>query len=146
MRIANRFSIAVHILSLLGTFEGEAQTSEWMAGSIGVNPVIVRNVTGMLRRAGLINTQQGAAGAQIARPLKDITLLDVFKAVETEEKLFSMHENPNPACRVGSRIQSVLEAEFIASQEAMETRLSKTTMETVVRNLEKKAALETGKR
>jgi DNA-binding IscR family transcriptional regulator len=140
MRIANRFSIAVHILSLLGTFEGEAQTSEWMAGSIGVNAVVVRNVTGMLRRAGLISTQQGAAGARIARPLEEMTLLDVFKAVETEEKLFSMHENPNPACPIGSRIQTVLEAEFVASQEAMQTRLSRTTMETVMRNLEKKAA------
>lgn len=140
MRIANRFSIAVHILSLLGAFEGEAQTSEWMAGSIGVNPVIVRNITGMLRRAGLVNTQQGAAGARIARPLNEITLLDVFKAVETEEELFSMHENPNPACPIGSGIQTVLEAEFSAAQESMETRLSRTTIETVVRNLMKKAA------
>lgn len=140
MRIANRFSIAVHILSLLETFEGEDHTSEWMAGSIGVNPVIVRNVTGMLRRAGLVHTQQGSAGAQIARSLKEITLLDVFKAVETEEEIFSMPGNPNPTCPVGSSIQSVLEAEFSAAQEAMETRLSKTTMETVVRKLKKKAA------
>ncbi len=140
MRIANRFSIAVHILSLLETFEGEGHTSEWMAGSIGVNPVIVRNVTGMLRRSGLVNTQQGVAGAQIARPLKEVTLLDVFKAVETGEEIFSMHGNPNPACPVGSRIQSVLVAEFNAAQEALEIRLSKTTMETVVRSLKKKAA------
>lgn len=94
----------------------------------------------MLRRSGLVNTQQGVAGAQIARPLKEVTLLDVFKAVETGEEIFSMHGNPNPACPVGSRIQSVLVAEFNAAQEALEIRLSKTTMETVVRSLKKKAA------
>jgi DNA-binding IscR family transcriptional regulator len=140
MRVASRFSIAVHILSLLETFEGECPASEWMAGSIGVNAVIVRNITGMLRRAGLVYTQQGAAGAKIARPLKEITLLDVFKAVETGDEIFSMHENPNPNCPVGSGIQTVLETEFNAAQEAMETRLSKTTMEKVVRNLMKKSA------
>jgi DNA-binding IscR family transcriptional regulator len=140
MRIASRFSIAVHILSLLETFEGESHTSEWMAGSIGVNAVIVRNITGLLRRAELVYTQQGAAGAKIARPLEEITLLDVFKAVETEEEIFSMHENPNPNCSVGSSIQSVLETEFTAAQKALETQLSKTTMETVVRNLMKKNA------
>jgi DNA-binding IscR family transcriptional regulator len=140
MRVANRFSIAVHILSLLETFKSETPTSESMAGSIGVNAVIVRNVMGMLRRARLVNTQRGAAGAQIVRPLKEITLLDVFNAVETNDEIFSMHENPNPACPVGSSIQSVLEAEFSAAQEMLETRLSETTMETIVRNLKKKAA------
>jgi DNA-binding IscR family transcriptional regulator len=52
MRIANRFSIGVHILSLLGALRDAEHTSEWMAGSIGVNPVVVRNVTGMLGERG----------------------------------------------------------------------------------------------
>jgi DNA-binding IscR family transcriptional regulator len=139
MRIANRFSIAVHILSLLGTFEGEDLTSEWMAGSIGVNPVIVRNVTGMLRRAGLVTTQQGARGAQVARPFKKITLLDVLKAVETED-LFSLHPNPNPNCLVGSRIQNTLEMVYERAQGAMEAELKATTLDKVIENFKIKAA------
>ena len=139
MRIGNRFSIAVHILSLLGTSEGEAQTSEWMAGSIGVNPVIVRNVIGMLRRAGLVTTQQGAKGAHIARPLKKITLLDVFRAVETED-LFSFHPRPNPNCPVGAQIQSTLEDVYGRSQAAMEAELKATTLEKVVKSFSVKAA------
>jgi DNA-binding IscR family transcriptional regulator len=55
-----------------------------MAGSIGVNPVVVRNVTGMLKRAGLVRTQQGVAGTWLARPLSKVTLLDVYRAVEDE--------------------------------------------------------------
>jgi hypothetical protein len=54
VRIANRFSIAVHILSLLGALRDAAHTSAWTAGTVGVSPVVVRNVTGMLRRAGLV--------------------------------------------------------------------------------------------
>src|SRR5579884_4267870 len=98
MRIATRFSIAIHILTLLGFEEGESPTSEWMAGSIGVNPVVVRNILGMLRRAGLVHSQQGVAGARPSRPLDQITMLDVYRAVEEGGPLFAIHSHPNPAC------------------------------------------------
>lgn len=139
MRVANRFSIAVHILTLLGVSEGEDLTSEWMSGSIGVNPVIVRNVTGMLRRAGLVTTQQGARGARVVRPFKEITLLDVLRAVETED-LFSVHPNPNPNCPIGANIQSVLESVYDKAQGAMEAELNQTTMDEIVKNFKSKAA------
>ncbi len=105
MRIASRFAIGIHVLSLLGSNPEAENTSEWMAASIGVNPVIVRNVTGMLRRAGLVNTRQGVAGTQVARPLAEITLLDVYRAVEAvdEGELFAFHPNPNPRCPVGAQ-------------------------------------------
>ncbi len=135
MRIANRFSIAVHILSLLGAIEEEAHTSEWMAGSIGVNAVIVRNITGMLKRAGLVSTQQGVAGADLACPLNKISLLDVYRAVETADELFSVHPRPNPNCPIGAQIQGTLEFIFGEAQDAMEARLAKTTMAQVVREL-----------
>lgn len=135
MRVANRFSIAVHILSLLGALEDAEHTSEWMAGSIGVNPVIVRNVTGMLKRAGLVSTSQGVAGTHLTRPLTKITLLDVYRAVESEGDLFSIHPRPNPNCPVGSRIQETLEKAFEGAQDAMEARLAETSMQQVVREL-----------
>jgi Rrf2 family protein len=140
MRIANRFSIAIHILSLLATDEGTMQTSEWMAGSIGVNPVIVRNVMGMLRRSGLVITQQGAAGAKIARSLEEISLLDVFKAVEPKEEIFSIHPGANPNCAVGAQIQSTLEFFYGRAQQAMEEELKRTTLAQVVSNLAAQAA------
>jgi Rrf2 family protein len=137
MRIANRFSIAVHILSLLGTIEDAEHTSEWMAGSIGVNPVIVRKISGMLRRAGLVRTSQGVAGAQLARPLSDITLLDVYRAVEPDGALFSVHPRPHPKCEVGSKIQGTLEKVFGEAQDALEAKLAATTMQQLVREMSK---------
>lgn len=135
MRIASRFAIAVHILSLLGTFPEETLTSDWMAGRIGVNPVIVRNITGMLRRAGLVTTQQGAAGAFLARPLQQITMFDVYQAVEMQEELFSIHPRPNTNCPVGANIQGTLETVFTKAQQEMEAHLAETTMAKVVREL-----------
>ena len=137
MRIANRFSIGVHILSLLGMLRDAEHTSEWMAGSIGVNPVVVRNVVGMLRRAGLVRTQQGIAGTRLARPLSEMTLLDVYRAVEDEARLFSIHSRPNPKCPVGARIEETLSDIFAGAEGAMHTQLAETTLQQVVRRLGK---------
>ena len=139
MRIANRFSIGVHILSLLGARREAEPTSEWMAGSIGVNPVVVRNVTGMLKRAGLVRTQQGVAGASLARPLSEVTLLDVYRAVEDESSLFSVHPRPNPKCPVGARIEGTLRDVFAEAEDAMHAKLAGITLAEVVRRLGRSA-------
>ena len=139
MRIANRFSIGVHILSLLGARREVEPTSEWMAGSIGVNPVVVRNVTGMLKRAGLVRTQQGVAGASLARPLSEVTLLDVYRAVEDEASLFSIHPRPNPKCPVGARIEGTLRDVFAEAEDAMQAKLAGITLAEVVRRLGRSA-------
>src|SRR4029079_3118805 len=125
----NRFSIGVHILSLLGALRDAEHTSEWMAGSIGVNPVVVRNVSGMLRRAGLVRTQQGVAGTWLARPLSEITLLDVYRAVEDETSLFSVHPHPTPKCPVGARIEETLSDAFAEAEDAMHAKLAHITMQ-----------------
>jgi Rrf2 family protein len=140
MRTANRFAIAVHALTLLEGDVEQDYTSEYMAGSIGVNPVVVRNVLGMLRRAGLVRTQQGVPGAQLARDPSRITLLEVYRAVEPESELFSMHNRPNPNCPVGANIQASLEGVFSEAQASMEQRLAATTLADVVQSVKTAAA------
>jgi Rrf2 family protein len=132
MHIATRFSIAVHVLAIIGMDFAAAPTSEYMAESVGVNPVMVRNVTGMLRRAGLVSSSQGRAGTRLARRLDAITLLDVYRAVNAAEELFSMHQHPNLECPVGGNIERVLDGVLTEAQRAMEEKLGATTMESVV--------------
>jgi DNA-binding IscR family transcriptional regulator len=57
-----RFATAVHIMTLLAKSPQEWLTSEWIAGSINVNPVIVRKEISVLREAGLITSRQGKEG------------------------------------------------------------------------------------
>jgi len=135
MRTASRFAIAVHVLSLLGVSECGDLTSEGMADSIGVNPVIVRNITGMLRRAGIVRTRQGVPGMHLARPVSEITLLDVYRAVEDVGEIFALHSRPNPRCPVGGSIGPTLGKVFGEAQRAMESRLAGTTMADIVREL-----------
>ena len=88
--IASRFAVAVHILTLVATFDNKQLTSESMAESIGVNPVVVRTLLGKLRKAGLVRTRRGVAGAELVRPLEKIRLLDIYLAVNPEGELFSL--------------------------------------------------------
>ena len=103
-------------------------TSAFLAGSVGVNPVVVRNILGQLKTAGLVRVEAGVGGASLTRPLEEITLSDVFDAVEGCENLFHLHENPNPSCPVGCRIQEVLNKRLEAVQEVMRRELRSVTL------------------
>lgn len=123
MQFSSRLPIAVHILLAIVEFEGkEKTTSTFLAGSVNVNPVIIRNTLGQLKAAGLVTVKAGEGGASLAKEPKDITLMDVFDAVEKEEALFHFHENPNPECPVGKNVHTVLDNKLFAIQEAMRKR------------------------
>ena len=104
-----------------------------MAGSIQVNPVIIRNILRQLKAAGIVTVKRGSGGAAVARPLDEVTLLDVYRAVECVEdgELFHFHENPNPACPVGRNIHRVLDGKLNEVQKAMEDKLDSFTLEDV---------------
>ena len=127
MQISSRFTLAVHIFICLDTFKDEYKvTSDFLAGSTNVNPVIVRKILGQLKAAGLVEVARGLGGAAITRPLKEITFLDIYKAVECVDngELFHFHENPNEKCPVGSNIHSVLDDKLVQVQNAMEKELA----------------------
>ncbi|WP_055669522.1 Rrf2 family transcriptional regulator [Desnuesiella massiliensis] len=140
MKISSRFSVAVHTLSLLSIDKNNLCTSEWIAGSVNTNPVVIRRVLGQLKKAGLVNVRAGAGGAYLMKSLEDITLLDVYKAVEVveENQLFQIHEAPNVNCPVGANIQCVLETVLCRAQSAMEQILKESTMKDIVGDLIKK--------
>jgi DNA-binding IscR family transcriptional regulator len=130
MKISSRFSVAVHIVSLLAVNPSSLNTSEWIAGSVNTNPVIIRKLTGMLKKAGIVDVRAGAGGAFLLKSPDKISLLDIYIAVDVVEEgeLFSIHEQPNPACPVGANIQSVLMLILSKAQSAMEQVLAEITI------------------
>ncbi|MDO3413100.1 Rrf2 family transcriptional regulator [Saccharibacillus sp. CPCC 101409] len=133
MNISTKFPVAVHTLILLSVSEPGTATSEFIASSVNTNPVVIRRITGMLGRAGLVEARAGVAGSRLRRPLEDITLLDVYKAVNAvgEGELFAVHDSPNPNCEVGRNIQAAMNPIFIEAQRAMERVLENTTVAAV---------------
>lgn len=136
MQIGSKFTIGVHIITALDYFkEMDRVNSEFLAGSIGVNPVIVRTVISHLREAGIVQTQRGSSGAELTKRLDEITLYDVYKAVgsvDEEEGLFHFHEQPNPDCPVGRNMHKVLDRHLVDAQRAMEKSLKSTTLADIV--------------
>jgi Rrf2 family protein len=108
-----RFATAIHIMTLLAKSPQEWLTSEWIAGSISVNPVIVRKEISVLREAGLIASRQGKeGGSQLARNAEQISISEIYKAVKNTEVLGKKNQNPNPACSVGKEINIHLDHLF----------------------------------
>ena len=129
MQFSSRLTIATHILLCIEIFKDDYKvTSNFLAGSINVNPVIVRNILGLLSSAGIVEIKAGIGGASLAKSPDEITMLDVFKAVEKEEALFHFHENPNPHCPVGRNIHAILDRRLDAVQNAMEQQLQSVSL------------------
>jgi DNA-binding IscR family transcriptional regulator len=128
-QISTRFSIAVHILSLIAVSSNDC-TGDFIASSVNTNPVIIRRIMGMLKKAGLLEVRAGVGGASLLKSPEQITLLDVYRAVNVteENQLFRIHEAPNYQCPVGRNIELVLQSELKEAQSAMEQRLAQTTL------------------
>ncbi|MFC9710469.1 Rrf2 family transcriptional regulator [Paenibacillus sp. JNUCC31] len=129
-QISSRFSIAVHTLSLVAVVPNEC-TGDYIAKSVNTNPVIIRRIMSKLKQAGLIEVRPGVGGASLLKDPADITLLDIYRALEVVEdgELFNFHKHPNPNCPVGSMIEQTLRAELIEAQTAMEQRLNRVTIQ-----------------
>ena len=132
MQISSRFTIALHIFACVEVFGDEYRiTSDFLAGSINTNPVIIRKILTKLKSAGLIAVTRGTGGIEVIKPLKEITFYDVYVAIEPLEnnKLFNFHKNPNPECPVGKNIHKLLDSKMETIQKAMEDEMKKYTLE-----------------
>lgn len=138
MQVSTRFSMAMHTLLCIGYFSGKAKTtSSFIASSVNANPVVIRRLLGQLKEAGLVTVEAGVGGASLARPAEAITMLDVFRAVDSLDggHLFDFHANSNPDCPVGSRVHDVLDGELADAQAALERRLAQATLADLLKRL-----------
>jgi Rrf2 family protein len=127
--LSSRFAIAVHVLAVLAQTPGEPWTSDFLAGSIDTNPVVVRRLIGKLRQAGLVEVAPGPkGGARLVRPAAEIDLATVYRAVEAGELLPLHRHPPNPACPIGRSIGEVLAAIFGEAERALEGVLAGKTL------------------
>lgn len=138
MQFSSRLPIAVHILLAIAVFEGrEKTTSNFLAGSVNVNPVIIRNTLGQLKSAGLVTVRAGEGGSALAKLPREITLKDVFEAVEKDEELFHFHDAPNPKCPVGRCVHAVLDDRLAAVRNAMLSSMASVTLQELLDDLDR---------
>ncbi len=137
MQISSRFTIAVHVLIAIETFKDTHKiTSDFLASSVNVNPVVIRRLIQQLKKAGIIDVKRGSGGAFIEKPLTSITLLDIYNAVEPVEngELFHFHDNPNTLCPVGRNIHKIMDGRLEDIQKAMEREMQAVTVNDIMKD------------
>ena len=132
MQTSSRFAVAIHIMALMAGADDEPIKSDQMANSVNTNPVVIRRILCSLSRAKLVTSQTGATGgSRLARKASQISLLDVYRAVE-EGGVFALHrQEPSRRCLVGGTIESVLKDVLCEVNLAVEQALTKTTIQDV---------------
>lgn len=140
MTQSSRFATAVHILTLLAGEHEEPLTSDYIAGSVNTNPVVIRRLLGLLAKAGLVHTAPGGAGgSRLGRDARRVTLADVYEVVEAEGALYGKHSRqPNPKCPVGRNIVELLDRRLSDAESAASASLRKTTIADLVHEVKKK--------
>ena len=134
-----RFSVALHILTLLASKGTGLLTSEEIASSVDTNPVVIRRVMASLRESGLVESRPGVNGGwKLTKPAASITLCKVFESVQ-EENLISMHAHPNPHCPIGGHIRDSLQGVFAQAEKALHSSLSKRTVADVLEDVRARA-------
>ena len=136
MKYSTKLSDTVHVMVLIAINQEKSLSSASIAESVHTNPGFVRQLMLKLKKAGLMTSVAGHARPSLSKPADQITLLDIYKAVETnsEEVLFRFHENPNPLCPIGRTIHKSLDGALEEIQKNFEVELSKWTLADVYEN------------
>jgi Rrf2 family protein len=130
------------MLTIFALKRGEPLTSEFIASSVNTNPVVIRRLLGLLRNAGLVESKTGVGGGwSLLTDPENITLLDVFRAVEPHKDVFALHRSePNPECPCGHFIQGVLTEVYDQVQESIARQLAGFTIAGIAQKIESRLA------
>ena len=141
MNTSSKFVVATHVMVAMAAFKlasGKYRVfkSDFISSSVNTNPVVIRRILGLLRKAGLVVSQTGPeGGSKLAKNPDKITLLEIHDAVE-DSCLFHLHyRDPNQECPIGHNIQDALSGVFADAESAIKNVLSKKTLADIARDI-----------
>jgi Rrf2 family protein len=136
MAANTRMATAVQILCVIAYTGPDGTNSEIVAKSLRTNPVVVRRLLKCMQQQGLVEIRPGKdGGVQLGRAPSQITLDQIYKAVETETGVFALRPRGNLNCPVDSRMKDLLTPIFGAADIAVEKTLKQTTLGSLVKTI-----------
>lgn len=139
MQISMKCSVAVHCLLFIWEARGRARvTSTLLAQSTGCNPVVIRNILSALKKAGIITVQRGQGGAELCRDPAQITLHEIYSALEPDglSSLIGIHPCDGRACPVAQNIRRVLQRPYRQIEDAVAAAMDGITLASMIEDLE----------
>lgn len=120
---------AVQALCVIAWRGAEGANAELLARSLDTNPVVVRRILKALERNGLVRLRPGRhGGVELSRSPADISLDEVYRAVEPKGALFVLRERGNARCPVQRTMTVALPPVFRAADEAVADVLRQTSL------------------
>lgn len=135
MKYSYKLSDAIHLLSYLEIFKDDDLSSKTIASSIESNPSLVRQLMSDLRKAKLIDTKKGKATPHLTKDAKDISLYDIYQAIDMDHQLLHIDPQTNPRCVVGANIQDSLSHFYNEIQDFAYMRMRQITLADVINNI-----------
>ena len=132
MKYGHKLSDAVHILVFVETCKDGDLSSKRIASSVESNPSLVRRLMATLVKAGLLQTTPGTVRPRLARPAREISLRDVYEAIEPEGRLLHVDEKTNPRCVVGGNIQATREGVYAQVQRDAVRSMEKVSVQSMI--------------
>ncbi len=135
-----QFTVAAHIMVVLGYSHGEEIPSATLADSVNADPTFVRKSLSKLSKAGLVVTKRGKSGASVlARPARQITLLDIYRA-SAAPPAFAIHSYPvEKRCPVSCNLKECMSGILSQAQDSFEKSLAKISLANLVGQIREKA-------
>ena len=143
MKYPTKLSDAVHVLAFLALHPGAALTSKRIAESVKTNPAYIRQLMSALRKAGLLASVKGHPRPTLVKKPEDITLLDVYRAIEGDKPILHQDTHTNPECGVGVNIQLTLRNYYDEIQKAAEERMRTITFQDIIDTYRQKTSENT---
>ncbi|SFB04626.1 Rrf2 family protein [Rhizobium sp. NFR07] len=128
MRQDSRLSRMLHVLVHMGRHDG-AMTSDMIARMLDANPVVIRRTMAGLRDEGYVRSEKGHGGGwRLAKPLEELTLLDIYRAVG-EPSVFAVGPAYDmPGCPIEQAVNSTLKSVFAEAEQLLLTRFAGVTL------------------
>ena len=133
MNANSRFTVAIHIMTMLAYGREQRLTSEFISRSVTTNPVVIRRIMGELRRAGLVSSHAGSGGGwQLTKAPEQISLRDIYLAVKEGPLFPPPHSKPNPQCCIGRTILRAVQDVFDDAESVLEQQFAQITVADVL--------------
>ena len=140
MKYSTKLSDAVHVLTLIALNQEDfSLSSTSIAASVQTNPGYVRQIMMKLRKAGLMSSVTGHVKPSLTKNADQISLLDIYKAVEGDKPLLHLDTHTNPECGVGMNIQFALQDYYDKVQSSAEKKMAEITLQDIIVSYHKKA-------
>lgn len=140
MRSDSRLSRMLHVLIHMDRHD-QLATSEKIAAMLGTNPVVVRRTLAGLRQAGIVRSEKGHGGGwSLARPLTDVTLLDIHKALGNPSVFTIGMPSDRPECLVEQAVNATLGDALAAAEAHLLARFQEVTLADLAQDFDRRYA------